>query len=231
MKQDIIIVAHQTKCFVEVERLLRDYEMDVVYFTDVYAVKARLATHSPAFVLLDYDITGINSLLSEIMTGLFRPYPYTIVAAHFPDGAVRASVLRQGADVCIEKTVVAEEVLAVIEAVLRRERRNMWSHQGAYLPCIEYLELKIDPLRRQVNMRGEEISLTAKEFEILHFLAYRAGRVLTKEEIYKNVWGTNLDFSTSIITDYISSIRKKLGLSGRNNDYIQTIFGVGYRFR
>lgn len=231
MKQDIIIVAHQTEGFVELKKVLRDYEMDVIYYTDVHAVKARLALHSPAFILLDYDIVGMNFLLKEIMTCSLRPHPYIIVATHFPDGAARASMLREGADACVEKIVVAEEVLAMIEAVLRRERRNKWFHQGEYLPCVEYLELKIDPLRRQVIMRGEEIALTAKEFEILHFLASRAGIVFTKEEIYKNVWSIDLNLPASIITDYISSIRRKLGLSGRNDDYIQTIYGVGYCFR
>lgn len=231
MKQDIIIVAQQAECFAELEKNLYDYEMNVIFFTDIHAVKARLAKHSPAFILLDYNIIGIDFLIGEIMTSFLRPHPYIIVAADFSSSSARVSLLRKGADVCIEKTAIAEEVLAIIEAVLRRERRNMWLHQGACLPCIEHLELKVDPLRRRVTMCGKEIALTVKEFEILYDLASRAGSVLSKEEIYKNVWGTDLEVATSIVTDHISSIRKKLGLSSRNNEYIETVFGVGYRFR
>lgn len=139
-------------------------------------------------------------------------------------------MLRNGADTCIEKPIHAEEVLAVIEAVLRRGKRNAVYHQDVLLPCIEHRELAIDPLRRQVTMRGEEIALTAKEFEILYTLASRAGTVLTKEEIYRHVWNVELDLNAPIVADHVSSIRRKLGLSRKSSDYIQTVFGVGYRF-
>lgn len=231
MEQDIVIVTSGIEHFMKVHEALHRNELDVIQFNNVKDAKAGLTVHSPAFLLLDYDIKGRKFLLSEIMDSFLRPHPYIMVAASFLTGESRASMLREGADVCVDKPIVVEEVLAVIKAVFRRERRNMLLHQGLLLPHIEHLDLTIDPLRRQVTMRGEKISLTVKEYEILYTLASQAGTVLSRAEIYKNVWGTDPEVAASIVTDHISAIRKKLGLSNRNNDYIETIFGIGYCFR
>lgn len=231
MEQDIIIVTSSAEHFLKMHEALCFNKMDVIQFSNVTDAKAGLTEHSPAFLLLDYDIIGGGSLLKEIMALFLRPHPYIIVAALFPTGESRASMLREGADACVEKPIVVEEVLAVIKAAFRRERRNMRPYQGTLLPNIEYLELTIDPLRRQVTMCGDEVALTVKEYEILYALASKAGTVLSKEEIYKNVWDADPEVAASIVTDHISAIRKKLGLSSRNNDYIETVFGVGYRFR
>lgn len=231
MGQDIIIVTSSGENFLNMHETLCHNKMDVIQFSNVTDAKAGLTERSPAFLLLDYDIIGGSSLLKEIMALFLRPQPYIIVAALFPTGESRASMLYEGADACVGKPIVVEEVLAIIKAVFRRERRNIRSYQGALLPYIEYLDLTIDPLRRQVTMRGDEVSLTAKEYEILYTLASKAGTVLSKEEIYKNVWDADLEIAASIVTDHISAIRKKLGLSSRNTDYIETVFGVGYRFR
>lgn len=230
MKQEIMIVAGTIGSFSEIYKALYPDKMNVILFDNIEDAKAGLTKRSPAFLLLDCDNKDINFLLSEIMIGVYRPHPYIIAAAFFPNGAARASMLRNGADTCIEKPIHAEEVLAVIEAVLRRGKRNAVYHQDVLLPCIEHRELAIDPLRRQVTMRGEEIALTAKEFEILYTLASRAGTVLTKEEIYRHVWNVELDLNAPIVADHVSSIRRKLGLSRKSSDYIQTVFGVGYRF-
>lgn len=80
--------------------------------------------------------------------------------------------------------------MAVVRAVQRRESRFARMQRGRLHPCIEHKELMIDPTRRAVVMRGEQVSLTAKEFDILCFLAYRAGTVMTKEEIYESVFWT-----------------------------------------
>lgn len=231
LEQDIIVVTSRAECFLKLHEALCCNKMDVIEINNVADAKAGLKKHSPAFLLLDYDIIGGSSLLRELMALFLRPHPYTIVAALFPTSESRAYMLRKGADACVGKPIVVEEVLAVIEAAFRRERRNMQSYQGPLLPNIRCLELTIDPLRRKVTMRGDEVALTVKEFEILYTLASQAGTVLSKEEIYKSVWDANLEVAASIVTDHISAIRKKLGLSSRNNDYIETVFGVGYRFR
>lgn len=231
MKQDIIIVTSSVDHFLKLYEALCCNKMNVIQFNNVMDAKAGLTKHSSAFLLLDYDIAGRDFFLMEIMTLFLRPHPYIIVTALSPTGEFRASILRGGADACVGKPIVVDEVLAVIGAVQRRERRNIWCVQGALLPCVEHMELTIDPSRRLVTMRGKKVALTIKEFDILYALASRAGTILSKEEIYKNVWHSDVEVTASIVTDHISAIRKKLGLSSQNNDYIETVFGVGYRFR
>ena len=191
---------------------------------------AGLKQHSPAFLLLDFDVKGAKSFLFDISRSFYHPQPYVIVSATFSNGMDRAAMLRQGADACVEKPIIAEEVLAVIEAALRHSRRSTWSHQGKLLSRIEYKELIIDPLRRTVTMHGRSIILTAKEFDVLYTLGSHEGEVLTKEEIYAAVWKDKYDHRSTNVSDQISSIRRKLGLNSRDVNYIQTVIGVGYRF-
>lgn len=124
----------------------------------------------------------------------------------------------------------ADEILKVINAVLRRERKIARLHIGRLLPCINYKDLSIDPLRRTVQMRKETVELTEKEFDILHLLAFHSGNVLTREEIYESVWKRACGSSAASVSGHIFSLRKKLGLDPKDKDYIQTVFGVGYRF-
>lgn len=139
-------------------------------------------------------------------------------------------MLDHGADACVELPVDLSEILSILNAVLRREDRLKFLHTANMLPCIEYKELFIDPLRRIVKMRGQEIQLTPKEFDILHLLANKPGVVFTKEQIYFQIWQVDEMIGTSSVPGHIYSLRQKLGLLPKNADYIQTVFGVGYRF-
>ena len=79
-------------------------------------------------------------------------------------------------------------------------------------------------------MRNQPVYLTVKEFDILHLLASYPGIVFTKSQIYERVWQGDFKFATTSVSDQISSLRHKLGLNARDGRYIQTVFGLGYRF-
>lgn len=116
-------------------------------------------------------------------------------------------------------------------AALRRAGR-LAQLEGPFpsAPQIRHGELSIDPLRHTVTMREEPVSLTVKEFDILHFLASYPGIVFTKAQIYERVWREDFSIASTSVSDHISSLRQKLGLNARDGRYIQTVFGVGYRF-
>ena len=99
-------------------------------------------------------------------------------------------------------------------------------HKGEL--CFE--GLYIDKCKRLVVRNENEIELTYTEFEILLLLAQNAGIVFSKEQIYEHVWNDDFRFATTSVSDSISSLRKKLGLNARDNRYIQTVHGAGYRF-
>ena len=90
--------------------------------------------------------------------------------------------------------------------------------------------LEIDANKRYVAVNNIEIGLTHIEFEILYLLANSPGRIYSKEQIYERVWNDDFRYATTGVSDIISSLRKKLGLNARDNRYIQTVHGTGYRF-
>lgn len=230
MKQDIVLVCRKTEHTIHVCDFLRDHYIDSVIIENAEDLKAELSSHSPAFLLLDFGNKGNENLFSKLSISTMRPLPYIIIADAFPDGAARAAVLERGADACVETPLIAEEVLAVINAVLRREQRIARLKLGRALPRMKHKELVIDPMRRTVEMRDEPVHLTVKEFDVLFLLASKAGTALTKEEIYEAVWNADRDYMGTQVSDHIFTLRRKLGLGKKDQAYIQTVFGVGYRF-
>lgn len=221
MKKYLILVSENSKHITRTCEILHCSEVDVTCVNNMDDAKAGLKIHSPAFVLLDFNIKGSKFLLYEIASGQWLPRPYVMVASDYANGNDRAEMLRLGADICIERPINVEEVLAVIHAVRRRYRR---------LPVIEYEDLTINTARRAVTMRGKQVALTNKEYEVLCVLANHVGIVLSKEEIFRTVWKCSYDPNSTNVAEQVSSLRFKLGLDRRDNTYIQTVIGIGYRF-
>ncbi|MDE7242452.1 MAG: response regulator transcription factor [Oscillospiraceae bacterium] len=203
--------------------------IDVTLAEDVRQAVQILKLHINAFLLLDLSLDGANLFLDEIVGTYYTPPPFLIVTDTIPDNAMRTDVLNRGADVCLAKPIDADEVLAVINAVFRRTVR-LGRVQSKLAPCIRHKELLVDPLRRSVVMKGRSIELTVKEFDVLYLLASNPGFVFSKEQIYDHIWNHDYRFATTSVFDHISSIRQKLGLGTKDKEYIQTIYGIGYRF-
>lgn len=231
MNPCMLLISSKSEHITKVCNFLRHAQISVLFVENVHEARAGLAMYSPAFVLLDFDIKGSNSFLSEMVYGNFASLPYVIVASAFFSSKERAAMLRQGADACAEKPINSEELLAIIKAVQRREHRSLRNYPGKYkLQTIEYEELILIPSYRSVTMRGIPVALTRKEYDVLYFLVKHIGDVMTKEEIYTAVWKDRYNPKMTHVSDQISSLRHKLGLSSKSTDYIQTVIGVGYRF-
>ena len=188
-----------------------------------------MESHTYAFLLLGLNLDGADLFLDAIVTNFYDPPPYLLVTNDFSDSSERTSILNRGADVCLKKPVNAEEVLAEINAALRRATR-IQSKAIKLMPCITHMDLLIDPLRRTVVMEGRKVDLTTKEFDILYLLASHPGVVFSKAQIYQHVWNDDYAYATTSVTDHISSIRRKLELSIKDKRYIQTLYNAGYRF-
>lgn len=188
-----------------------------------------LEVRSTAFVLLDMELEGAETFLDTVATRFYDPPPYMIVTSASFGSVARTAALNCGADLCLKKPLDAQEILAVINAVLRRSTR-FTRGPVKLAPCIVRNDLSIDPLRRTVIMEGRSVKLTAKEFDILYFLASYPGFVFSKDQIYEYVWNDDSQFATTNVFDHISALRKKLGLSAKDTRYIETVFGTGYRF-
>jgi DNA-binding response OmpR family regulator len=140
--------------------------------------------------------------------------------------AQRVRGLRLGADAWMTKPCHAEELICIIEAAVRRHRRNEMPElqQSASVG-----EITVRPDLYQAYAGDQSLELTAREFEILHLLS-QSDRVLRREEIYERVWGYAMAHGDRSVDVFVRKLRQKLRSASREWNYIHTHFGVGYRF-
>jgi DNA-binding response OmpR family regulator len=141
--------------------------------------------------------------------------------------AQRVRGLRMGADDWLSKPCHPEELIARVEAVVRRRRRSESRADGRPIAAGE-LEIRADRFQGYVD--GHSIELTRREFELIELLAGAEGRVLEREEIYQRVWGYAMARGDRSVDVFVRKLRQKLEKASPGWRYIHTHFGVGYRF-
>jgi DNA-binding response OmpR family regulator len=134
--------------------------------------------------------------------------------------ADRVQGLNLGGDDYLVKPFAFEELLARVRALLRRGR------QERQPPEIRIGDLVIDTNRRRVTRGGAIIPLTAREYQMLEYLARRPGKIVTRTELWEHVWETGTEPDSNVVDVYIRYLRNKLG---RSPDLIETVRGAGYR--
>jgi DNA-binding response OmpR family regulator len=141
--------------------------------------------------------------------------------------AQRVRGLRLGADDWLSKPCHPEELIARVEAVVRRRRR---SDARAERGPVAAGDLEIRSDRFQAFVEGRSVDLTRREFELIELLAGSEGRVLEREEIYQRVWGYAMARGDRSVDVFVRKLRQKLEKASPDWRYIHTHFGVGYRF-
>ncbi len=130
--------------------------------------------------------------------------------------------LEVGADDYVTKPFSPRELALRVRAVLRRR-----APAGERLRVLEHASLRVDPEAHRVSVAGSEVVLTAKEFQLLLALMTRPGRVMTRERLLDEVWGSDITVTSRTIDTHLKRLREKLGEAG---SLVETVRGVGYRF-
>ena len=188
-------------------------------------------------LLENYDIVIVDLMLPtvdgfEICKRIreVKDIPILVVSAKKEDiDKIRG--LELGADDYITKPFSPSELVARVKAHLSRYERLRGNGGVQENEFIEIRGIKIDKTARRVLVNGEEKILTTKEFDLLTFLASNPNHVFTKEELFKEIWNMDSIGDIATVTVHIKKIREKIELNTAKPQYIETIWGVGYRFK
>ncbi len=191
----------------------------------------RLATlHPPDLVVLDVMLPGFDGIevMRRLHEGEGERTPVILLTARGEESD-RLVGLRHGADDYVVKPFSPAELVARIEAVLRRTSPP--AAEAAPAEPIEHGPLRIDPASRTVTLAGEEVSLTQREFDLLAHLAAHPGQVFSRDQLMEAVWDFSFFTDTSTVTVHVRRLRAKLGDDPSEPRFVETVWGVGYRFR
>ncbi len=190
-----------------------------------------LRTIRPDLLLLDIMLPGIDGFKiarsvrnAPELTGEHGDIPIIMLTSRGNE-ADRLAGFELGVDDYIVKPFSPRELVARVRAVLRRSAVNEPSEKP-----IEFTKIQIDPLRRSVYLNSQAVTLTAREFDLLWLFARHPRQVFTREQLLDQVWGYEFYGDESTVTVHIRRLREKLESDPANPAFIQTVWGVGYKF-
>ncbi|WP_251570674.1 response regulator [Parasutterella muris] len=201
---------------------LQSMKMETQVFADGTSFFAAVEKRVPDLVVLDImlpDMSGID-ILKRLRTGSRTRHVPVIMATAKGTEYERVSALDMGADDYLTKPFSLMEMVARINAVLRRCQGNMPTEE------ITFGSLSLDEASHEVKIDGKLIDLTLKEYELLHLMLKRQGRVFTRDQLLDHIWGMDYDGENRTVDVHIRTLRQKLG----EMEYIiKTVRGVGYK--
>ncbi|MGH8908227.1 MAG: response regulator transcription factor [Egibacteraceae bacterium] len=222
--KSILVVEDERK----IAQLVRDYLAHAGFaVTVVHDGEGALASarrHPPDLVVLDLGLPGRDGL--DVTRELRRSsaVPIVMLTAR-GDETDRVVGLELGADDYVVKPFSPKELVARVRAVLRRTGASPGEGDR-----VRVADVEIDLRRRQVQVGGRPVELTATEFELLHVLAREPGRVFTRGQLLDALHGVAFETYERAIDAHVKNIRKKIEPPGQRPRYLLTVHGVGYRF-
>jgi len=224
---DILVVDDEPRLlsFLRSELKASGYQVSVAH--DGKGALSAAAARGPDLVILDVGLPDMDGF--EVCRRLREEssVPILMLTARVSD-ADKVEGLDAGADDYLTKPFSTSELLARVRALLRRARAADTDGPGAEFRVGDFV---IDFQRRKVEMRGEEVRLSATEYKLLAELCRNAGRVMLREELLARVWGSAYRDEVQYVWVYIGYLRNKLEKDPKHPEYILTYPGVGYSFR
>jgi len=206
-----------------VSAYLKPEGFDVYTASDGNAGLKAARAYKPDLIILDYMLPGMDGI--ELLSRLRRESDvYVIMLTARTEETDKIVGLSVGADDYVTKPFSPRELVARVKAALRRIQ--LGSGPGVERSVLSFRHVRIDVDAHVVSVDDIPIELTSIEFDLLHALAEKRGRVLSREQLLEKVWGSEYFGEIRVVDVHLGHVRQKLG----NESLIMTIRGVGYRF-
>lgn len=227
MKKKVLIIDEDLNVCRQIKYSLQSATTDVYYALSVSEGIRRFMEQEYCLVIMDILLSEADGqeLLKIMREAKTTPI---LVLSSKPGQEAKLSAYQSGAHAYLEKPYELEECLAQAEALMELYV-GLKSTQNRCYTLAFGMEMVIDPERRRVTLKGQELNLTRKEFELLFCLASHAGQVLSREQLYNQIWNDENSYNIDeAVKSHIKTLRKKLTAADR--DYIKNVWGIGYRF-
>ena len=221
--EDEVAIADLEKDYLE----LSDFKVDIENAGDTGLERALSGDYD--LIILDLMLPGVDGFEVCKRIREEKNVPILMVSAK-KDDIDKIRGLGLGADDYMTKPFSPSELVARVKAHLARYNRLVGTSERKN-DIVEIRGIKIDKTARRVYINGEEKSFTTKEFDLLTFLAENPNRVYTKDELFREIWDMDSIGDIATVTVHIKKIREKIEFDTANPQYIETIWGVGYRFK
>lgn len=227
MQYRILIVEDEPDINGLLVKILEEAGYEAIQAFSGTEAKLVLDKEIPDLILLDLMLPGMSGeeLLHHIRENKHYNIPVLILSAKNSLGD-KVSLLKNGADDYITKPFEPEEVIARVIATLRRAGKEIVSEK-----ILTYKNLKLYPQSRKVMMGAKELMLTAHEYDILFLLMENPEKLYSRESLYELVWHGGYYGENNTVNVHVSNIRKKLKESDPSEEYIQTVYGIGFKLQ
>ncbi|RIK40073.1 MAG: DNA-binding response regulator [Chloroflexi bacterium] len=229
MNRPLILVVDDERNISEVVSLYlarAGYQVKIAH--DGQTALQLIATEKPDLVVLDLMLPEADGLEITRQVRTHSETPIIMLTARRSE-TDRILGLEMGADDYVVKPFSPQELVSRVRAVLRRTQAPGTSPVPGK-QALEFSGIRIDPTTRLVEVAGREIALTAKEFDLLWFLASHPRQVFNRDQLLDHVWGETDYLDPSTVTVHVRRLREKVEADAANPRYIHTVWGVGYKF-
>ena len=222
--EDEVAIADLEKDYLE----LSDFEVEICYTGDE-GLQVALNKEFD-LIILDLMLPGMDGFEVCKRIRAEKNIPILMVSAK-KDDIDKIRGLGLGADDYMTKPFSPSELVARVKAHMARYERLIGSAPKSQNDMVEIRGIRIDKTARRVYIDGEERTFTTKEFDLLTFLAENPNHVFTKDELFREIWDMDSIGDIATVTVHIKKIREKIEKDTAKPQYIETIWGVGYRFK
>jgi DNA-binding response OmpR family regulator len=228
-KKHILVVDDEPNIREVVELYLRREGFEVEVTADGATALTAIESKIPDLIVLDLMLPAVDGLqITRVLRQGDFDIPIIMLTAK-GDEADRITGLELGADDYITKPFSPKELVARVKAVLRRAGAKPLVDPQAQ--PLTRGEITINPSTRQVWVRkGQEVVLTAKEFDLLWFMMNHPNQVFTRNQLLDNVWGFDFFGDASTVTVHVRRLREKIERDATKPEHVLTVWGVGYKF-